>query len=91
MLDALSDAVARARQNGGVYDSWTWNHAMTWQDHVTWDLWLVRVGDPLAWEPGTPESRFRRRVESMVADWEERNRRPGDPGESQKGENVSES
>lgn len=33
---------------------------------VGFDLFLVRMKDPLAWQAGTPESRFEQRVERMA-------------------------
>jgi hypothetical protein len=40
---------------------------MTAADRLAFDLFLVKTKDPLAYEAGTTESRFRRRVMAMVA------------------------
>lgn len=69
ILDLLADAVQRGDW------AWTWHHGMTDAERLAFDLFLVRTGDPLAFEAGTPESRFRRRVEKMMIQlksWRER-------------------
>lgn len=66
ILDFLTDAVHRYIREGEQGIAWTFHQCMTGEDHVRFDLWLVKMKDPLAWEPGTPESRFRRRAKAMA-------------------------
>lgn len=65
ILDLLADAVAREKREPGAW-SWVWHHAMSSDERSAFDLFLVRMNDLLAYEAGTPESRFRRRVERMA-------------------------
>lgn len=80
ILDFITEAVHRELR--GERDGWSWVffHEMSANDHLRFDLWLVKMGDPLASEAGTPENRFRRRVMAMVN--AERTRRGGNPGMS---------
>lgn len=67
ILDLLADAVKREKTEPGQGWTWTYFHVMTPAEHLAFDLWLVRMKDPLAWEAGTPEGRFRQRVQEMIA------------------------
>lgn len=65
LLDLLAEAVSRYKREGSRGIDWTFDH-MSDQDRLAFDLWLVRVKDPLAYEPGTTEHRFRTRVRAMA-------------------------
>ena len=39
--------------------SWVFHHCMTQADRDAFDAWLVEIGDGLAFEAGTQESRFK--------------------------------
>lgn len=66
-LDLLAQACAQVKVYGFERGwSWTYFHGMTAQDKLDFDCFLVRMGDELAYEPGTPESRFRERVRRMT-------------------------
>jgi len=39
--------------------AWVFHHCMTKEDRDDFDRWLVEIGDRLAFEAGTQESRFR--------------------------------
>jgi hypothetical protein len=47
-------------------NDWAWQYfqCMTVADRAAFDAWLVAYGYPMAHEPGTTESRFRRMVGS---------------------------
>jgi len=67
ILDCLADACQRAKNDG--LDSaiaWTWHRVMTADERLAFDLFLVKMGDELAWQAGSPESRFRERVRRMI-------------------------
>jgi hypothetical protein len=66
ILDLLADAVDRELRSPGEGWSWTFFHMMSREEVLAFDLFLVRTKDPLAWEAGSPESRFRRRVQRMA-------------------------
>jgi hypothetical protein len=42
---------------------WEYHRCMTAADHAAFDAWLVAYSYPLAFEPGTTETRFRRMVQ----------------------------
>ena len=72
ILDLLADAVTRAKLDGlDSAVSWTWFQCMSRDEHLAFDLFLVRMGDELAWQPGSPESRFRERVRRMLTNQRE--------------------
>ena len=54
------DHVAQARKRGDA--AWQFHHVMTADDREAFDAYLVRLGYPLAYQPGTTESRFYRMV-----------------------------
>ena len=64
-LDYLADAVNRA--NRGEDYMWTWFMNMDAAARLKFDGFLVQTEDPLAWQYGTPEDRFRSIVERMKA------------------------
>jgi hypothetical protein len=66
ILDLIADACKRERTPGCGGAAWTFLH-MTEQERLAFDLFLVRTGDSLAFEPGTTEYRFRERIRRMVA------------------------
>lgn len=66
ILDLLADASQRYKQEGPRGADWTWFQGMTAEERLAFDLFLVKMGDPLAYQAGTPESRFRARVGRMV-------------------------
>jgi hypothetical protein len=80
ILDLLSDAVSREMREPGRGWSWTFHHVMTAQEKTAFDLFLVRTKDPLAWEPGTTEQRFRQRVQRMAEQFKEWERGRGGRG-----------
>jgi hypothetical protein len=65
ILDLLADAVSRYRREGQRGVDWTLMH-MSAEERTAFDLFLVRMKDPLAWQPGTTEFRFRARVVAMA-------------------------
>ena len=67
ILDCLADACQRAKNDG--LDSaiaWVWHRCMSADERLAFDLFLVKMKDELAWQAGSPESRFRERVRRMV-------------------------
>jgi len=67
----ILDLLAHACQSTKVYGldsaiSWTWHRMMNADERLAFDLFLVKMGDELAWQAGSPESRFRERVRRMV-------------------------
>jgi len=87
ILDLLAHAAHMARDQGlDAAVGWVWSRMMTPRERLAFDLFLVRVGDELAWKAGSPESRFRERVRRMVATTKSnprssRNNPPPIPGE----------
>ena len=66
-LDLLAQACERARREGfDAAISWTYHMQMSAQDRLDFDCFLVRMKDELAYQAGTPESRFRERVRRMI-------------------------
>lgn len=65
MLDILTAAVNRYKVYGrrGIEQEFD---AMTADERLCFDLWLVKVEDQLAQFAGTTESRFRARVLAMA-------------------------
>lgn len=59
--DLLATACAAYRERGAGF-GWSW----TKPEALAFDLFLVRTGDALGFEAGTPECRFRARVRRMV-------------------------
>jgi hypothetical protein len=74
ILDAIAEAVRRELMRPGDW-RWTWDQ-LSKAERLAFDLFLVRTKDPLAWEPGTPESRFGGRVLRMAAQERERRGNP---------------
>jgi len=68
MLDWLAATVARAKREG-LDRAVMWEYVLHSTDRarLAFDLFLVRTGDSLAYEAGSPESRFRERVRRMLA------------------------
>lgn len=75
ILDLLAQAVQRELAGDAGGASWVWHRSMSPQEHLAFDLFLVRTRDPLAYVAGTAESRFRARVQRMAQ--LERHRRAG--------------
>jgi hypothetical protein len=65
ILDLLADACSRYRLEGSRGVSWTFD-SMTPRERLAFDLFLVKMGDELAYQAGTTEFRFRERVRRMV-------------------------
>lgn len=65
ILDKLAEASQRVLRGDQGGAAWVWDH-MTSEEHLAFDLFLVRTRDPLAWEAGRPEARFKERVRRMV-------------------------
>jgi len=65
-LDHISAAIARAKVYGrseiGSYHA----RCMSAADRLAFDLFLVKSRDPLAWQAGSPESRFIERCNRMM-------------------------
>ena len=66
ILDLLAEAVKRVKAGDADGASWTWHRSMTAEEHLAFDLFLVKMRDELAWVAGAPESRFRERVRRMA-------------------------
>ena len=64
ILDLLAQGVREYRRDGGT--AWTFHHVMTSEDRLGFDLFLVRMKDDLAYQPGSTESRFAERVRRMA-------------------------
>jgi hypothetical protein len=64
-IDLLTEACQRFKREGRRGIDWVFDH-MSSRERLAFDLWLVEVGDQLAWEPGTTEYRFHARVLAMV-------------------------
>lgn len=65
ILDKLCEAVCRYNLEGTRGIAWTFDH-MTAAERLAFDLFLVRMRDALAWQPGTTEARFTARVVAMA-------------------------
>jgi len=65
MLDIVTEAVQRYKLEGRRGIDWTFDHMST-EERLAFDLWLVKMEDPLAWQAGTTEHRFRARVLAMA-------------------------
>ena len=65
ILDLLADAVSGYKREGESGSAWTFFH-MSADERLAFDLFLVRMGDELAYQAGTTESRFRERVRRMA-------------------------
>lgn len=77
ILDFVTEAVNRELQQGAAGALWVWHHVMTAKDRARFDLWLVKTQHPLAWEAGSPESRWRRLIDRMVEQTKEWRSRTG--------------
>ena len=95
ILDLLADAVSSYRREGEQGIAWTFHHAMTADERLAFDVFLVRMGDELAWQAGTTESRFRERVRRMavLADTGQLTREPltvdfENPGRTDRGRRI---
>ena len=65
-LDFLAEAANRCLRGDSAGASWVWHHVMSDAQRLDFDFFLVRMADELAFQPGTPESRFKERVRRMV-------------------------
>lgn len=65
ILDRLARAVRRYKAEGKGGIDWEFFN-MSQEERVAFDLFLVRVKDPLAYEPGSVEHRFNVRVMRMA-------------------------
>ena len=65
MLDILTAAVTRYRTYGRRGIMWEFD-TMSAEERLTFDLWLVRTSDELAYHAGTTEARFTARVLAMA-------------------------
>ena len=65
ILDLITEAVHRTLHGQEDGAAWTFMH-MTPAERLAFDLFLVRVKDPLAYEAGTTERRFKTRVARMA-------------------------
>ncbi len=72
MLDFVTQAASRTLKGDSQGISWVWHQMMSADDHVKFDLWLVKTEHPLMFEPSTPESRFQALVNEMVTKERER-------------------
>ena len=66
ILDRITEAVLRTKRGDSGGASWVWFHGMSDAEHLAFDLFLVRTKDELAWQAGTPFSRFQERVRRMA-------------------------
>ena len=66
ILDHITAAVQRALVYGNSEISSYFVRHMGAREKIAFDLFLVAMQDPLAWEAGTPESRFVARVTRMA-------------------------
>ena len=66
MLDCVTEAAGRVNRGDAGGIDWVWHHVMSERDRVAFDLWLVKMGDSLAFEAGSPRSRFQRCVTRLV-------------------------
>jgi hypothetical protein len=65
ILNRLTAAVARYMHEGNRGIDWEFD-AMSADERLAFDLFLVRMGDELAYQAGTTEYRFRTRVRRMA-------------------------
>ena len=64
---AIKAAAERASVSGlTIAVSWEYHRCLTASERDEIDRWLVRTKHPLAFEPGTQESRFRRLVSEKL-------------------------
>lgn len=74
----VMSAVSQYLYEGTRGLDWTWFHVMSEADRKGFDKFLVSIQHPLAYEAGTPESRFKRFVRDYVMPYVQRaNRNPG--------------
>ena len=71
ILNFLTDAVHRYLREGDQGIAWTFHQCMTSDDRLRFDLWLVKMNDRLAWQPGSTEWRFKQRVKAMAETYQE--------------------
>ena len=67
VLDHIAAARARYAHEGTRGIEWYWDRSMTQADRDAFDRYLVVTCDPLAYQPGTQESRFRAYVRREVS------------------------
>lgn len=65
ILDLLTGAANRYKSEGKQGSDWIFFH-MSDAERLAFDLFLVKMGDELAYQPGTTEYRFTERVRRMV-------------------------
>jgi hypothetical protein len=65
ILDLLAEAATRYKREGRRGIDWTFDHT-TDEERLAFDLFLVKMKDLLAYEPGTCEHRFRTRAIAMA-------------------------
>ena len=64
--DIVSRTVKQIRASGEVsYTSWVWFHASVAAERAEVDTYLVAIQHPLAFQAGTPETRFRKLVDEV--------------------------
>lgn len=66
IIDFLTQASSRVLRGDANGIDWVFFHCMDQQARLAFDLFLVRTDDPLAYEVGTTEYRFKTRVNRMV-------------------------
>lgn len=65
ILDILALAVKQYKVYGKRGIEWTFDH-MSSDERIAFDFFLVKMGDQLAYQPGTTEYRFTARVLAMA-------------------------
>jgi len=65
-LDYLAQAAQRVLRGDQDGINWVWHRVMSSDDHLKFDGFLVQTDDPLAYQAGTPMSRFSQKVLRMV-------------------------
>jgi len=65
ILDLITEAVHQYKREGNRGIDWTFDQ-MSSDERLAFDLFLARMRDVLAYQPGTTEQRFRIRARVMA-------------------------
>ena len=65
IIDHITIAIGRVKTYGQS-EAVNYFLSMPQEDRLAFDLFLVKMQDPLAYEPGSPQWRFSERVRRMV-------------------------
>lgn len=64
--EIAKQAVARVKAGDTSGADWIWFHCATPEDRGRFDAYLVRIEHPLAYQPGTRETRWRAYIAELA-------------------------